>query len=75
MKLSTLIMGVALTAGLWLGTVTAYADQLASIQQKRGLKAAVPQDVPSLCSLGTDRKPHGNDIDMAAYLAGQLEVE
>ncbi|WP_428240031.1 transporter substrate-binding domain-containing protein [Gynuella sp.] len=53
----------------------AQADHLADIQKAGVLKVAVPQDFPPFGSVGSDLKPQGYDIDMAAYLAKELNVK
>ncbi|AVH34209.1 transporter substrate-binding domain-containing protein [Vibrio fluvialis] len=75
MKLFAAMSSVLMSASLLFGTTTAQADQLESVQQKGVLKVAVPQDFPPFGSVGTDLKPHGYDIDMAAYLAQKLDVK
>ncbi|MEI8598160.1 transporter substrate-binding domain-containing protein [Vibrio sp. M60_M31a] len=46
-----------------------------AIKEKAVLKVAVPQDFPPFGSVGTDLKPQGYDIDMAKYLAKELNVK
>lgn len=75
MKLFAAMSSVLMSASLLFGTTIAQADQLESVQQKGVLKVAVPQDFPPFGSVGTDLKPHGYDIDMAAYLAQKLDVK
>ncbi|MBY7996024.1 transporter substrate-binding domain-containing protein [Vibrio fluvialis] len=75
MKLFAAMSSVLMSASLLFGATTAQADQLESVQQKGVLKVAVPQDFPPFGSMGTDLKPHGYDIDMAAYLAQKLDVK
>ncbi|ELV8595910.1 transporter substrate-binding domain-containing protein [Vibrio fluvialis] len=75
MKLFATMSSVLMSASLLFGATTAQADQLESVQQKGVLKVAVPQDFPPFGSVGTDLKPHGYDIDMAAYLAQKLDVK
>ncbi|MBL4305659.1 transporter substrate-binding domain-containing protein [Vibrio fluvialis] len=75
MKLFAAMSSVLMSASLLFGATTAQADQLESVQQKGVLKVAVPQDFPPFGSVGTDLKPHGYDIDMAAYLAQKLDVK
>ncbi|MGR0278378.1 transporter substrate-binding domain-containing protein [Marinomonas dokdonensis] len=53
----------------------AQANQLESIMDAGVLKVAVPQDFPPFGSVGTDFKPQGYDIDMAKYLAKELDVK
>lgn len=73
MKLLTAISGMLMSVSLLTGISAAQADQLASVQKSGMLKVAVPQDFPPFGSVGTDLKPHGYDIDMAAYLAKKIE--
>ncbi len=75
MKLFAAMSSVLMSASLLFGATTAQADQLESVQQKGVLKVAVPQDFPPFGSVGTDLKPYGYDIDMAAYLAQKLDVK
>ncbi|WP_047458325.1 transporter substrate-binding domain-containing protein [Vibrio fluvialis] len=75
MKLFAAMSSVLMSASLLFGATIAQADQLESVQQKGVLKVAVPQDFPPFGSVGTDLKPHGYDIDMAAYLAQKLDVK
>lgn len=75
MKIVAAMSSVLMSASLLFGATTAQADQLESVQQKGVLKVAVPQDFPPFGSVGTDLKPHGYDIDMAAYLAQKLDVK
>lgn len=51
------------------------ADKLADIKQSSVLRVAVPQDFPPFGSVGTDLQPQGYDIDMAKYLAKELNVK
>ncbi|WP_374631954.1 transporter substrate-binding domain-containing protein [Ferrovibrio sp.] len=53
----------------------ARADALADIMKAGVLKVAVPQDFPPFGSVGTDMKPLGYDIDMAALIASKLKVK
>ena len=50
----------------------ARADALDDIVKSKVLKVAVPQDFAPFGSAGPDLKPVGYDIDMAAYIAGEL---
>ncbi|MDW6005385.1 transporter substrate-binding domain-containing protein [Vibrio mangrovi] len=63
---SVVLMGYAFTAS---------ADQLESIHKRGVLRVAVPQDFPPFGSVGTDMQPQGYDIDMAAYIAKQMQVK
>ncbi|MGL6314121.1 transporter substrate-binding domain-containing protein [Vibrio sp. WXL103] len=75
MKLFSALSTVVLSLGLMAGVSSAQANQLESVQSKGVLKVAVPQDFPPFGSVGRDLKPQGYDIDMAAYLADQLNVK
>ena len=75
MKLCKLLSSACASLLLILTVHSAQANQLESIQKKGVLKVAVPQDFPPFGSIGTDFKPQGYDIDMAAYLAEQLGVK
>ncbi len=75
MNMMKTISRVFLTLGLLVGASTAHADKLDTVQSKGVLKVAVPQDFPPFGSVGTDLQPHGYDIDMAGYLAKQLNVK
>ncbi|WP_251975949.1 transporter substrate-binding domain-containing protein [Salinicola avicenniae] len=56
-------------------TLSAQASDLDTIEQRGTLRVAVPQDFPPFGSVGTDLQPQGYDIDMAQYLADQMDVE
>ncbi|WP_413112204.1 transporter substrate-binding domain-containing protein [Thaumasiovibrio sp. DFM-14] len=73
MKLMKTFSGVLLTIAVILTSIS-HASQLESIQEKGVLKVAVPQDFPPFGSVGTSLEPQGYDIDMAAYLAEQMNV-
>lgn len=75
MKLFTAISSVIISVGVFMGISTAEADQLNAVQEKGVLKVAVPQDFPPFGSIGVDLQPQGYDIDMAAFLAKQLNVK
>ncbi len=51
------------------------ADALADIMKAGVLKVAVPQDFAPFGSAGTDLKPQGYDIDMAALIAKEMGVK
>jgi polar amino acid transport system substrate-binding protein len=69
-------MTVLATSLSILATVNiATAGQLEDIKARGLLKVAVPQDFPPFGSVGTDLKPQGYDIDMAKYLADELNVK
>ncbi|ABM04164.1 amino acid ABC transporter substrate-binding protein, PAAT family [Psychromonas ingrahamii 37] len=70
------VLGNVFTSLLLVFTIhSAQANQLESIKKAGVLRVAVPQDFPPFGSVGTDFKPQGYDIDMAAYLADELNVE
>ncbi|MFM2486174.1 transporter substrate-binding domain-containing protein [Celerinatantimonas yamalensis] len=74
MKFSIRILRLVLLT-VTLVTSYAHANTLDAIIKSGELKVAVPQDFPPFGSVGTDMRPHGYDIDMAAYLAKQLKVK
>ncbi len=74
MKLFRCVFNALVTLVL-LFSVNVHAEQLTSIQERGVLKVAVPQDFPPFGSVGTDLKPQGYDIDMAAFLADKMGVE
>lgn len=53
----------------------AATDTLADVSKAGVLKVAVPQDFPPFGSVGSDMKPIGYDIDMAAMIAKDLGVK
>jgi len=55
--------------------LSAHADALSDIKDSGVLKVAVPQDFPPFGSVGPDLKPRGYDIDMARYLADEMDVK
>ncbi len=58
-----------------LAAVAVQASDLDTIEQRGTLRVAVPQDFPPFGSVGTDLQPQGYDIDMAQYLADQMDVD
>ena len=68
-------MAAACGLSLSLLGATAHADALERVSQSGTLKVAVPTDFPPYGFVGTDLKPQGLDIDMAAYLADKLGVK
>ena len=72
-SLCALAAGIAVAGTL--GLSHARADVLADIQKAGTLRVAVPQDFPPFGSVGTDLKPRGYDIDMAALIAKELGVK
>lgn len=75
MKVCKLMSLVAVAAALVTNISTATANQLGAIKENAVLKVAVPQDFPPFGSVGTDLQPQGYDIDMAKYLAKELNVK
>lgn len=75
MKLCKLMSLAAVAAALVTNISTSSANQLEAIKEKAVLKVAVPQDFPPFGSVGTDLQPQGYDIDMAKYLAKELNVK
>lgn len=75
MKLCKVLSNVFTSLLLVFTIHSTQADQLESIQKNGVLRVAVPQDFPPFGSVGTDFKPQGYDIDMAAYLADELNVK
>lgn len=69
-----LLAAALLTAPLAF-SAPAQADALADIMKAKAIKVAVPQDFPPFGSVGTDLKPQGYDIDMAALIAAKLGVK
>jgi polar amino acid transport system substrate-binding protein len=70
------LLNKALLVAASLSTVAvAQADALHDIQERHLLRVAVPQDFPPFGSVGLDMKPQGIDIDMATYIAKQLNVK
>ncbi len=53
----------------------ANADALDAITQRGTLRVAVPADYPPFGSVGSDMKPQGYDIDMAALLAKSMNAK
>ncbi|TMV60349.1 transporter substrate-binding domain-containing protein, partial [Thioclava sp. BHET1] len=56
-------------------TGIAQADAVSDITARGTLRVAVPQDFPPFGSVGTDMKPMGYDIDMAALIAKKMGVK
>ncbi|TDO97295.1 transporter substrate-binding domain-containing protein [Marinomonas balearica] len=69
----TLIVASSVAAAMT--TMTAGADVLQDIQDRKEIRIAVPQDFPPFGSVGPDLKPQGIDVDMANYIADQLDVD
>jgi polar amino acid transport system substrate-binding protein len=74
MKLVKWVAMLAASVSLMATVSMANAGQLDEIKARGTLKVAVPQDFPPFGSVGTDLKPQGYDIDMAKYLADELNV-
>lgn len=75
MKFSKIISSVVMAATLLFSAQVVHADTLNVLQKRGVLKVAVPQDFPPFGSVGRDLKPQGYDIDMAAYLAEEMELK
>ncbi|PMH44443.1 amino acid ABC transporter substrate-binding protein [Vibrio sp. 10N.286.49.B3] len=75
MKFFKVLSSLCISASLLFTAHFAHADKLSLIKERAVLKVAVPQDFPPFGSVGTDLKPQGYDIDMANYLAEQLNVK
>ena len=75
MKLGKIFSSVFMAATVLLSAQSVQAEKLDTIQQRGVLKVAVPQDFPPFGSVGTDLKPRGYDIDMAAYLAQEMKLK
>lgn len=73
---SMLCVLAASVLGIGVGLApAAHADTLADIKKAGVLRVAVPQDFPPFGTVGTDLKPRGYDIDMAALLAHDFGVK
>lgn len=72
-RLLSLCLTVALSLGLTSQTIA--SDNLEKIDKSGVLKVAVPQDFPPFGSVGTNMKPIGYDIDMAALIAEKLSAK
>ncbi len=76
MKRQLLSLCLTFALGLGLAATPQHAqgseDALEKIGNSGVVKVAVPQDFPPFGSVGTDMKPIGYDIDMAALIAGEL---
>ncbi|GLS90744.1 amino acid ABC transporter substrate-binding protein [Psychromonas marina] len=75
MKFFKVLSSLLLSASLLFSVQSVHADKLSQIKERSVLKVAVPQDFPPFGSVGLDLKPQGYDIDMAKYLAEQLNVK
>lgn len=76
MKRNFLTVCLAVVLGLSIvASAHAATDALEKIESTGVLKVAVPQDFPPFGSVGTDMKPIGYDIDMAALIAEELKVK
>ncbi|MGB5445967.1 MAG: transporter substrate-binding domain-containing protein [Psychromonas sp.] len=75
MRLTKIISGALMAATVLLSTQAVQAESLDTLKQRGVLKVAVPQDFPPFGSVGTDLKPQGYDIDMAAYLAQEMQLK
>ncbi|WP_110601987.1 transporter substrate-binding domain-containing protein [Salinicola lusitanus] len=70
-----LVLALCCTVVAGLAALSAQASDLETIEQRGTLRVAVPQDFPPFGSVGTDLQPQGYDIDMAHYLADQMDVD
>jgi polar amino acid transport system substrate-binding protein len=75
MRRSVLRSCAIAAVALLLPITQAAADGLDRIKKSGVLRVAVPQDFPPFGSVGTDLKPQGYDIDMAALIARELGVK
>jgi len=75
MKFLKVLSSLVLSTSLLFSAQAVQADKLANIKQSSVLRVAVPQDFPPFGSVGTDLQPQGYDIDMAKYLAKELNVK
>jgi polar amino acid transport system substrate-binding protein len=71
--LRSLLAGALVLSSL--ASLPAHADVLANIAKSGVLRVAVPQDFPPFGTVGTDLKPRGYDIDVAALIARDLGVK
>ncbi|KAA0017255.1 transporter substrate-binding domain-containing protein [Salinicola corii] len=70
-----LVLALCCTVAAGLAAVAVQASDLDTIEQRGTLRVAVPQDFPPFGSVGTDLQPQGYDVDMAQYLADQMELD
>ena len=56
-------------------SIVAHADGLDDILKGKVIRIAVPQDFSPFGSVGTDLKPVGYDVDVAALIAKELSVK
>lgn len=70
-----MLIALAGAACLFTHITVAKADQLQDIEKRGVIRIAVPQDFPPFGSVGTDLQPQGYDIDMARYLAKQMNLK
>jgi polar amino acid transport system substrate-binding protein len=71
------LLALSLSIGLGLAATTSGAlaqNQLASIEQGKLIKIAIPTDFPPYGFVSTDLKPQGLDVDMAGLIATKLGV-
>ncbi|MFC5069985.1 transporter substrate-binding domain-containing protein [Flaviflagellibacter deserti] len=69
------LIAAATAAAIFAHAPTVKADALADITKRGTINIAVPQDFPPFGSVGTDMKPVGYDVDMAALIASKLGVK
>lgn len=75
MKFSKIVLSVVMAVAVLVSAQFAMAGSLETLQKGGVLKVAVPQDFPPFGSVGTDLRPQGYDIDMAAYLAKEMKLK
>ena len=56
-------------------SIVAHADRLDDILKGKVIRIAVPQDFSPFGSVGTDLKPVGYDVDVAALIAKEISVK
>jgi polar amino acid transport system substrate-binding protein len=76
MKPSKRVFSFALAAAAVLAVSGAHAQTaLEDIMKAKEIKIAIPTDFPPYGMVGTDLKPQGLDVEMAAYIAQKLGVK
>lgn len=74
-RLLSLALSSSVAWGLAALPSAAFAQtQLASIEQAKVVKIAIPTDFPPYGFVGTDLKPQGLDVDMAGLIAAKMGV-
>lgn len=74
MKRFAKLLSKTLIIAAGFSALNATADVLQDIADRKLIRIAVPQDFPPFGSIGTDLKPQGIDIDMANYIAKEMDV-